>query len=78
MKITTPKTIQQEKIIALVCDKCHRTFDDPLEIQEFLLIDFIGGYSSIFGDGMEVKCDICQYCLHLMISDISTQNWKDN
>jgi len=48
------------------CDVCHKIFDPKLDIfetQEFLYIDFRGGYGSVFGDENKVECDICQRCL---------------
>ena len=45
---------------------------DLYEVQEFNRINFIGGYGSVFGDGTEVICDICQCCLRDMIQDICT------
>jgi len=29
----------------------------------------MGGYGSVFGDGVEVETVICQYCLHELIKD---------
>jgi len=62
---------------SITCDKCGRKYaaDDlvskeMLEAQEFCYIRFTGGYGSIFGDGTEVECDICQHCLKEMIGDI--------
>ena len=55
--------------ISITCDKCHKEYpiEDEFEIQEFLHIDFTGGYGSIFGDMAHVECDICQHCLHEII-----------
>jgi hypothetical protein len=50
-------------LTSITCDKCGKTYDDKLELQEFLFINFVGGYSSVFGDMLRVECDICQYCL---------------
>lgn len=56
-----------KEVDKIQCDRCKILFDDFIEIQEFLNIDFIGGYGSIFGDGSHVECDICQTCLqHLL------------
>lgn len=50
--------------IVAECDKCHKQYDiDTYEAQEFHHIHFTGGYGSIFGDGVEVECDLCQHCL---------------
>jgi hypothetical protein len=64
-----------EQAVSITCDKCKKTFDvnksdDQMEIQEFHHVGFVGGFSSVFGDGIGVKCDICQRCLKEMIGDI--------
>ena len=61
-----------KKLIALTCDKCKKEYDaeDWQEVQEFVHIDFGGGYGSVFGDGTHVECDICQHCLYKMIAGI--------
>jgi hypothetical protein len=51
------------------CDKCGKTEKDPMELQEWYTIHFIGGYNSIFGDGDEYECDICQQCLKKMVGN---------
>jgi hypothetical protein len=68
--------IYKEKIVKVPdkykCDKCSKEFDvaiDWSESQEFHHINFIGGWGSIFGDGEEVKCNLCQYCLKELIGD---------
>ena len=54
---------------SITCDICGTTYDveNFIESQEFLFVDFVGGYGSIFGDMTHVKCDICQHCLKKMI-----------
>lgn len=62
--------VLHQKLSAVECDVCKRVFDpslDSMEIQEITEIHFIGGYSSIFGDGSEVSCDICQGCLKSLL-----------
>ena len=53
------------------CDFCKKSFTeaDIWELQEFHYIRFTGGYCSVFGDGVEVECDICQRCLKEIIKD---------
>ena len=64
-----------EEIISVKCDRCGKEYDAlDFEAQEFHHIKFTGGYASIFGDGTEVECDLCQYCLHEMIGDICRRN----
>jgi len=70
--ITTKKvTVEIEDLDSITCDKCGKVFsydDDILETQEFLKINFYGGYASVFGDMTHVECDLCQRCLHEMIA----------
>ena len=53
----------------ITCDCCGKTYScsvsdvDIFEVQEFLNINFIGGYSSIFGDGVRVSGNFCQECV---------------
>lgn len=65
------KTVQviQKEIINIVCDKCGRvtTPDDVMEYQEGCCIEFIGGYSSVFGDDNHITCDLCQRCMYELI-----------
>ena len=56
------KTIKHETI-SITCDVCKITYKDPMEIQEVHTIRFTGGYGSVFGDGFDVACDVCQHCL---------------
>jgi hypothetical protein len=63
--ITTEKELQ-----SITCDKCHKEYLDIRETQEFLSINFTGGYGSVFGDMLTIECDICQYCLKEMIDGI--------
>ncbi len=56
-----------QEISGYVCDRCGReaatdnTYE--LEAEEFVSIERVGGYSSIFGDGNRISVDICQHCL---------------
>jgi len=58
-----------ESDLIVKCDKCKKEYNDIMEIQEFIKVRFVGGYSSIFGDGTRVMADICQYCLKEMLGD---------
>ncbi len=53
------------------CDRCKKkiTVDDEFELQETISISFEGGYSSVFGDGVIVECDLCQQCLKELIGE---------
>jgi hypothetical protein len=73
------KTIKEPTTVlsSVTCDKCKKKYDseDIPELQEFLYINFVGGYGSVFGDGYRVECDICQYCLKEMIENIYQRNY---
>lgn len=72
MRVYEEKTVTevQKTCVKLQCDVCKKEFDkdDWMEIQEFHHIDFTGGYGSVFGDGYDIQCDICQHCLLKMIT----------
>jgi hypothetical protein len=66
VKKVTQKTYT---LISTTCDRCKKVIDpdDIVENQEICFIRFTGGYGSVFGDGAEVECDICQRCLKELI-----------
>ena len=89
MKIFKKKEVTRKVITAIVCDRCGKSYkaeeeeynEDILEIQEFLHIDFVGGYNSVFGDMNHVKADICQHCLKPLIESfarINSEDYRDN
>lgn len=51
-----------DKVICDVCKKEYSFTDDVMEAQEFQHIFVNGGFGSVFGDGSQLKADICQYC----------------
>ena len=67
------KKMETKKVlINVVCDVCKKKYlfhEDEMEIQEFQHINFVGGYSSIFGDDVGIECDICQHCLKKLIGE---------
>lgn len=72
MEIFKEKEIVEKIVTDIVCDKCNKLFNyetDVMEFQEILSIDFWGGYLSVFGDGVNVKCDLCQHCLKELLGD---------
>jgi hypothetical protein len=65
------KKVKTEVVTELICDFCGKVAHkdkDVFEFQEFHRVDFTAGYGSVFGDGNNVECDICQYCLHALIA----------
>ena len=65
-KAETKEVLVKDEI---TCDCCGRKYScsvgdvDIFEVQEFLNINFIGGYSSTFGDGARVSGNFCQECV---------------
>lgn len=57
------KRVITRVITGMICDKCNKKTDDVMEYQEWLDVHFIGGYYSIFGDGKEMECQLCQNCM---------------
>jgi hypothetical protein len=58
--------VVQKEVVAKICDKCGlevSVLGDTYEAQEFHHIRFQGGFGSVFGDGNNVECDLCQKCL---------------
>lgn len=67
-EIETKETIVNKRVEFVECDSCHKQFhptkmDDYIEYGEILSINYHGGYGSIFGDGANIQCDLCQHCL---------------
>ena len=62
MKNYESKTIVEEFCNSITCDVCGREYADIMETQEFVIVDTIGGYSSIFTDGGKIQLDMCQHC----------------
>jgi len=67
------KTVKQDVdvVVGLKCDKCGKNIDndDWIGMQESYSIRASGGYGSVFGDGYEIKVDLCQECLFDLIGD---------
>lgn len=59
----------------VVCDCCKtayendNSFKDTSEIEEFISIDNVNGYGSIFGDESRMKLDLCQYCVKKLLGN---------
>jgi len=54
------------RLKSITCDVCKKEYDaqkDIDEIEEIIVINEVGGYGSVFGDGTSIKLDICQHCL---------------
>jgi len=77
LKIVEKENIEIEKLIAIQCDKCKVRYNDVMETQEFLFINFVGGYNSIFGDGDKIEGDICQHCFKEVLGEYLTVTSDD-
>lgn len=63
-------TYQSFMVSAKSCDRCKRHADaDDAEFHEFLTIDRQAGYGSVFGDGQQLKLDLCQHCVKTVLGD---------
>jgi len=63
--------VERDEAVSMTCDKCGKVITQDgngiFEWQEKYCIRLIGGYSSVFGDGAEIACDLCQDCLKELI-----------
>jgi len=69
MIIYKKELVEQEVFDKFICDRCKKEISDDFDLQETYSIGFWGGYSSVFGDGDEIECDLCQQCLKDLIGD---------
>ena len=83
MRTTKIVNTEKQELVSIICDRCHKEYtvvddnkDCRLELQEFHIIHFTGGYSSVFGDGTIVHCDICQHCLYELIKDFMVATYE--
>ena len=59
---------QDFALSSITCDRCKQTWQaDTVDAAEFTSIDFTGGYGSIFGDGSQIKLDLCQQCVKTVL-----------
>ena len=66
--------IEQKIPISVTCDVCKKTYkldgnDDIIEAQEFVYVNFLGGFGSVFGDGVEMELQVCQHCFKEKFGD---------
>ncbi|EJD6412119.1 hypothetical protein I5F07_19920 [Proteus vulgaris] len=56
-------------VSAKSCDRCncHAEKDDS-EFNEFLSIDRLAGFGSVFGDGNRLTLDLCQHCVKSLLN----------
>lgn len=83
MRINKKEIIETEIPDRLQCDVCQDWYfyKDPYDmfrIEEFTRINFIGGFSSVFGDGNKIELDICDICLSKLLGNHIYINGKLN
>ena len=61
--------VTEERIVSVTCDKCDKilTPEDSVEWNEGHMFEVVGGYGSVFGDGMVLSFDLCQNCLYELV-----------
>ena len=66
------RTREEQVPVECVCDRCGKkiTPDDVFEWEEKYLVRFTGGYGSVFGDGEQIECDLCQAFLSELIGPL--------
>lgn len=52
-----------ETTVGFKCDVCDTQYTDVMDTQEFLHYSDVGGYNSIFGDGVSKEIDMCEHCV---------------
>ena len=64
------KTVQHYIISAIICDRCKKEYSfHECDVDEFITINHVCGYDSIFGDGNTINCDLCQNCIKELLGD---------
>jgi hypothetical protein len=59
-----------EVVHGLCCDRCgSKARRDEAAFQEFVSIDQVAGYGSVFGDGNRVRLDLCPACLQQLVGE---------
>lgn len=61
--------VKTTELASIECDCCGTIIDaeNVFEIQEFLTVNFCGGYGSVFGDMTHIRGDFCQYCVKQLL-----------
>lgn len=54
-------------MIKYICDKCDKELTEAFDIHELHRIEFRGGYTSKFGDGLNFSLDLCDSCMYTML-----------
>jgi len=62
-------------VVGFTCDRCKATYrnDDVFEMSERITIEVNGGFGSVFGDGAELKCTLCQNCVKACLGEFLSE-----
>ena len=83
MKTFVKVPTDNEVLDTITCDCCKKTFttsEDYIDTEEFLNIERINGYGSIFGDGNVMRLDLCQHCIKKLLGEyirIEEKEWTN-
>ena len=69
MKNYKKRKITQDYLCSITCDCCKTEYfnTEMFEIEEFLCLEKMAGYVSIFGDGNLIQLDLCQRCVKKLL-----------
>jgi len=70
MRNTIVEMVEKKKEVSITCDECKTTYEDIIEMQEFLHISYTAGYGTVFEDMAHIEADICQHCIKAKFGDI--------
>lgn len=65
------RTVRTKEPARKTCDRCARVAEArgaDYEWAEFMHLDHLGGYGSLFGDGARVAVDLCQHCVRELLA----------
>ena len=70
MKRFETKSVNTDVLVEFKCDRCKLDFmKDHYEQQEMWIFGNIGGYNSVFGDGLKIELQLCQHCVKEVLGE---------
>lgn len=75
MAINYEKVVSERKqIVSKTCDRCKKTCDDIMDMQEFIHIEEQGGYAAThWGDMTNWRVDLCEACSFELFHEFAEQ-----
>ncbi|HNC58767.1 MAG TPA: hypothetical protein PLP33_25300 [Leptospiraceae bacterium] len=76
-------TVEQILTVGFECDRCKKIVYknsenlEILEYQERLVLEFTGGFQSVWGDRVKVEIVLCQQCGHDLFKDFAKTKEPD-